>query len=168
MFSKLLSDFLFEQFLIQVPAHINDLIIPAMASSRLCLILLQARERSSLWSQSGGRHYSDSERWLPSPCRMHTSCNELPRGPVQRQMTTCISLTRTVSANITYDTVLALPVTAGWLFDCSKCQWQRQERQASNIVRHIVRHYIACDVVCFVVCFGRYWRTRSYNTDIPY
>ena len=165
--------------LIQDPAHINNFTFPAMASNRLlvCLVrvCLHAHERARLWSQSGGSHNSDSERWLTSPCWMHTRNNHLPRAaarvdgqryhrpaqsvlisrmiqlwhcqwllgdcltalsvscecPLRRVPTApCsgpgrwseISQTRTVSADITYDTALALPVTAGWLPNCLKCQ----------------------------------------------
>ncbi len=64
--------------------HSNDLIFPAMASTRrlafvgLVRIPLQAHKRASGWSQGGSSHNSDSEQWQTSPYR-HTSSNHLPR-----------------------------------------------------------------------------------------
>ena len=55
---------------------------------------------------------------------MHTSNNHLPRRRAAADGQTCISQTSTVSADITYDTALALPVTAELLPDFRKCQWR--------------------------------------------
>ena len=120
---------LFEQFLNfnSGSCHINNFTFPAMASIRLlCLVRvrLPAHARASWWCQRGGSHNSDSERWPTSPCGMHTSNNHLPRRRAAADGQTCISQTSTVSADITYDTGLALPVTAGLLPDFLKCQWR--------------------------------------------
>ncbi len=50
-----------------------------VAFLRLARTRLQAHERVSVWSQSGGSHNSDSEHWLTRSCGMHTSSIHLSR-----------------------------------------------------------------------------------------
>ncbi len=101
--------------LIQDPAHINNFTFPAMASNRLlvCLVRMFARARASKvmvpkWGQSqlGFRALTDEPLLDAHQKQSLAPCS----GPGRWSE---ISQTSTVSADITYDTALALPVTAG-------------------------------------------------------
>ncbi len=120
-FQTCFSIFFVQTDSIQGPAHINyfiKFIFPAEASSCfyvLCWYVCMSMRLEGYWPKVWAVITQiQSTDWLaPAGCTLVA----IPC-PMQRESLTC-----TLSAYIAYDTVLALPVTAGWLPDCSKCQW---------------------------------------------
>jgi hypothetical protein len=111
-FFKVAFRFFFRPVLIQNPAHTNNFISLQKVSTHLVAFLslirirLPAHERASGWSQSGGSHTQIQSTSRRAPAGYTPVAITCPSGS---RSETAISLTHTVSADITCDIVPALP-----------------------------------------------------------